>query len=874
MGLGRPLKRGRINILEIQLMRGLRRDPWLRRAPTSASASLTAACAVALIMAAGVARSEDAASATPGGPPQSSATVKKVLLSSTAMPAAPEAHAQFAGGPSTVAEIVVTAERRASTVQTTAASLSAVTGVDLQSRGITSMATLAQGTPGVSLKSEGPSQTEIEMRGMTSSGGNSATVGFYLDDVPLTGPANAQNGHVVIDPDLYDLSRVEILRGPQGTLFGSGSMGGTVRLITNQPDPTGYHASAESVLSGTDGGSFNHTDNFMVNTPLVEDKLALRIVGSENYTSGWIDRIVSNPFPLVSDNGSVRGDVQDAPIEAQYPGSNAYQLYGVRASLLWRPTPNLSITPSFFYETSKQQGPSAYDSVSATDSAPGGGMAHYEVFDIAEPLTDEIKIYSLNVNYAAPWADFTSSTAYWSRVSTQTEEASEAFNNPDTGVTNFANGVNSSGEGYYGPNGSGPEYGTETDPSNQFSEELRLASKGSGKLSWVAGLYYSHFQSTWTFNGTTPNFSAYTDLGSLLPGNTPSPATTPNWFDANEPTTLANYAAYGDATYALTDAFKIEVGGRFNHSDYRFSSCITGWGSAQGAATPSCTGLIKLSNDSFNPKVTLSYKFNSDLMAYATVASGFRPGGANALYPTTGLVWGAAFAKMNYTSGKFPSTYAPDSVWSYEIGEKARLLDRRLTINASIYYEDWSHIQLEAYPDDWALNINGNHATVYGGEVEIRAILGAGFDLQLSGGYVHESLDGGPHWDIPPLNTLPDVAPESGTAVLNYSRPLNDSFTFTAHVENTYTGQRYSLAFPYPNNAYGQYVTMAAYDLTNVRVGVKFRDVWTATLFVDNVFNKHAQLESLYTENLASAAFNAIVTNQLLTAGIDITCRY
>jgi len=824
-------------------MRGSRRDPWLRRAPTSAWTSLTAACAASLIAAAGVARSET--------------TVAAADAASTA------------GNPSAVAEIVVTAERRASTIQTVPASVAAVTGLDLQSRGIASIATLAQGTPGVSIKSEGPSQTEIEMRGMTSSGGNSATVGFYLDEVPLTGPANAQNGHVVIDPDLYDLNRIEILRGPQGTLFGSGSMGGTVRLITNQPDPTGFHASAESALSGTDGGSFNHNDNLMVNIPLVEDKLALRIVGSENYTSGWIDRVVPSPFPLVSANGSVRGDVQDAPVQAQYPGSNAYQLYAVRATLLWQPTPNLSITPSFFYETSKQNGPSAYDSVSATDSAPGGGMAHYEVFDIAEPLTDEIKIYSLNVKYDAPWAELTSSTAYWSRVSTQTEEASEAFNNPATGVTLYSNyGPGFPGSGYYGPNGSGPEYGTEDDPSSQFSQEFRLASKGNGRLNWVAGLYYSHFQSLWTMNGTTPNFASYMDLGSL------QPATTPNWFDADEPTTLANYAAYGDVTYALTDALKIEVGGRFNHSDYRFSSCISGWGSALGNATPSCTGLVKLSNDSFNPKFDLSYKFSSDVMAYATVASGFRPGGANAAYPTTGLVWGAAFAKMNYTSDKWPSTYAPDSVWSYEVGEKARFFDRRLTINASLYYEDWSHIQLEAYPDDWALNINGNHATVYGGEVDVMAILGAGFSASLSGGYVHEYLDGGPHWVITPVHTLPDVAPESGAAMLNYSKALNDSFTFTAHLENSYTGRRYSLAFPVPDNAYGAYIPLAAYDLTNVRVGVKFRDTWTASLFVDNVFNKHAQLESLYTENLASAAFNAIVTNQPLTAGLDLTYRY
>jgi outer membrane receptor protein involved in Fe transport len=807
-------------------------------------------------------------------------TTIAVLLTTTAMTfalgaraAEAVAGATAAGVPpdsgSQVSEIVVTAQRRESNLQTTPVSVTAVTGADLQARGISSLASLAQGTPGVSLKSEGPSQTEIEMRGMTSSGGNSATVGFYLDDVPLTGPANAQNGHVVIDPDLYDLNRIEMLRGPQGTLFGSGSMGGTVRLITNQPDPSGYHASAETTLSGTEGGSFNHDENFMVNIPLVPDKLALRIVGTENYTSGWIDRIVADPFPLVSPTGTVRGDVAAAPIEAQYPGSNAYQLYGARVSLLWQPTPNLSITPGFFYETSTQNGPSAYDSVSATNSAPGGGLAHYQPFDIAEPLTDQIRIYSLNVKYDFKWFDLTSSTAYWSRVSIQTEEASEAFNNPDTGVTLYSNyGPGNPGAGYYGPNGSGPETGVERDPSSQFSEELRLASNGAGRLNWVAGLYYSHFDSLWTMDGTTPNFSSYMDLGSL------QPATTPNWFDAYEPTRLSQYAAYVDATYALTDALKVELGGRVNYSDYHFSSCISGWGSALGAATPSCTGPISQYNTSFNPKLTLSYTFSPDLMTYATVASGFRPGGANALYPTTGQVWGAAFAAMNYTSGKWPSTYAPDHVWSYEIGEKARFLDRRLIVNASVYYEHWSNIQLEAYPDDWALNINGNYANVYGGEVDVLAILGAGFSLEVSGGYVHEYLDGGPHWVITPVHTLPDVAPESGTVSLSYSRPLTDSLTFTAKLENSYTGQRYSLAFPVPYNAFGAYIPMAAYDLTNVRVGVKVRDAWTVAAFVDNVFNKHAQLESLYTENLASAAFNQIVTNQPLTAGVDVAYHF
>jgi iron complex outermembrane recepter protein len=768
----------------------------------------------------------------------------------------------LADNPSPIDEIVVTAQKRVSTVQTTPISISAVSGDDLLARGVSSLAALAQGTPGVSLKSEGPSQTEIEMRGMTSSGGNSATVGFYLDDIPLAGPASAQNGHVVIDPDLYDLSRIEILRGPQGTLFGSGSMGGTVRLISNQPNLAEFQSTAQSVLSDTDGGGFNHKDNLMVNLPLIGDTLALRVVGTENYTSGWIDRFVVNPFPLAGENpvATVRGDVQSAPIEQQYPGSNAYQTYTARLTLLWKPTENLSVTPSFFHTTSTQNG------ISAFDSAPGT-EAHYQPFDIAEPLTDSLTAYSLNVNFSFRTFDLTSSTARWTRNSSQVEEASEAFNNPLEGIT-YASNNGLPNPGYYGPTGSGPEHGIEDDPSHQFSEELRLASTGHGKVSWVAGLYYSDFYSLWNFNGTTPNYSAFMDLGTL------APATTPNWFDAFSPTTLKQYAGFGDVTYTLTDELKVDVGARVNHYDYRFSSCISGWGSGNGAATPSCSGLIALSSTSFNPKFNLSYSFSPDLMTYATVSTGFRPGGGNAVYPTTGAAWGGAFQQQGYTSGKWPSTYEADRVLSYELGEKARMLDRRLTVNASIYYEDWRHVQLEAYPNDWALNINGNYAHIYGVDIDMLADLGAGFELEVAAGYLYEYLDGGPHWVITPVHKMPEVAPESGTVALRYSRQLGDSYTFTARLENSYTGPRYSIYFSDPYEFTGTYRQLPGYDLLNLRAGIKFHDRWSAAAFVDNLTNKRAQLESMFTENEPQPSFTRIETNQPLTAGVDLNYRF
>src|SRR6202789_1045552 len=237
-------------------------------------------------------------------------------------------------------EIVVTAQRFNSTVQNTPISISAVTGAQLDAAGITSIEELSHDIPGLSMRSAGPGQTEYEARGLASSGGSAPTVGFYLDDIPLTPSSVSQTGKVVIDPDLYDIDRVELLRGPQGTLYGSGSMGGTVRVITNQPKLDTFEGSVQGTLSDTEGGSGNGGGSLMLNVP-IGDTLAVRFVATDKYRSGWIDRVVLNPFPADVPSSALpaygRGNVLSAPVQSVVHDVNTESLDGVRGGILFKP---------------------------------------------------------------------------------------------------------------------------------------------------------------------------------------------------------------------------------------------------------------------------------------------------------------------------------------------------------------------------------------------------------------------------------------------------------------------------------------------------------------------------------------------------------
>jgi iron complex outermembrane recepter protein len=732
-------------------------------------------------------------------------------------------------------EIVVTAQKRESTVQSTPLSITALTGQDLVDRGITDIAAIVQSVPGVSMRTSGPGQTELEIRGLTSSGGNSATVGFYLDDIPLSAPASAQNGKVVIDPNLYDLNRVEVLRGPQGTLYGSGSMGGTIKLVPNAPNPSAFDASAQVILGGTDGGdTLNHTENAMVNLPLA-DTVALRIVGSSEVLSGWIDRIVvaqpDFPAPI---NATTRGNVAAAPIAESFKDVNDENLRSVRASLLWKPTDRLSIEPTFMYQEITQGG------LNLIDSQPGT-KTQYQPYNSPEPFEDRIDIGSLNVQYHFDWADLNSTTSYWRRDENLRQDGTEEI------ATVLGAPI------YPADGGVGQNFPTslEDDKSRQYSEEVRLTSSGHANFKWLVGYFYQDFESDFDEFVNTP-FTAI-------------PGTIPNAFTQFQPTQILQNSFFGEASYTFLQQFTATAGLRRYYYTGSVNTAVSGWLSSSG--TDSINHYSTGERESgVTPKFNLSYQLDEDLLLYGTVAQGFRPGGGNQPIPTAGALGTQCLANLQAIGlNAAPLGFKPDKVWSYELGEKFRSGDGRMTINSAGYFENWQHIQ-QNIPLECGFPFTGNagDAHIYGAELEINAVLLPGLVASVNGSWTHAQYIA----NAVPTTTiderLQEVPEVTAAASLNYRRGITNTLAFIGRVENNYVGSRIDTT--------AQANFLPSYDLTNIRAGVEGSN-WTAVLFANNVTNRLALLTNSPAINVNVSTFNRTAVEQPLTFGIDLTYR-
>jgi iron complex outermembrane receptor protein len=767
-----------------------------------------------------------------------------------------------------LAEVVVTAERVKSTVQDTPISLSAVSGDQLAASGITSIEEITKNVPGLSMRSAGPGLTEYEARGLASNGGAAPTVGFYLDEIPLSPPALSQSGKVVIDPSLYDVERVEILRGPQGTLYGSGSMGGTVKVVTNQPRLGLFEGSVQGNLSQTQGGGGNWGGNFMVNLP-VGDKLALRIVGSDTYRSGWIDQVNlgAASFPLTLGVPTFGNLTAVTPVSV-IRKANDERTWGGRATLLFKASDALSITAMAFKQSTALGGYDLLDSqVTGPQPAPVY-TAHYGAFPFRESVHDDIQIFSLTINANLGFADLTSATSYFDRLGWQTEDASESIYYTNAGGTPFV----------------AVPY-SEVDPSRQFSQELRLSSHEEGDLRWVVGGFYSKLHSVW---------EEISNNAALVPGYQPPPAPQPSpqtvfdtgsFFTSYNPYSVAQIAFFADGSYKIADHWKLAAGLRW----YKYSSRQDeiSWG-FDGPNPDKVTAyqyphhtITRAADRGYNPRVNLSFEPTAEFTAYATAARGFRPGGANQILPPP--------TASPFCALPGPLAFGPDNVWNYEVGEKAKLLNNWLTINSDIYYIKWSGVQqVFTLLCGYQFYNNAGDGRAFGPELEVNAKLSEGWTLSLGAAYTdskitHPSADYLTYLTsqavvAPGTNTycksaagcqapILNVAKESASVSLTYTTTLGSDYKLTARVSDSYTGPSTDVAFYYG-------FTLPSYSITNARLTLAHGD-WSAHLFVDNLTNKQA----LISANNTSFQFNIpqlvrYSTNQPRTYGTQINYHF
>ena len=804
-------------------------------------------------------------------------------------------------GENELGEIVVTAEKRESTVQATPISISALNAEELTTQNVFSVEDLAGAVPGVSMRTAGPGQTEYEMRGLTSAGGSAATVGFYLDEIPLSASAVALNGRTVIDADLFDLGHVEVLRGPQGTLYGAGSMGGTIKLVPNAPKLGVFEGATDVSLSQTaSGGSTNGGISAMVNLPIGET-VALRLVATQKYISGWIPRIVAEPgeFPYPVGFGttcfsycSTRGNVGAAPVAETIKGSNLEKFTAERAELLLKPNEALSVNARLMYQRIDAQGYNNYQSTGSSPDPYPSTPGIYQPLDVKEPYYDSFKLASLTVKYNFGPAEITSATGYWQRYVFQSTDATEALQN--------INGLAGSAAPTPYPNGFLPGLlYVETDPTTQISEELRLTSTGSGPFQWVGGVYAADLHSGYlTYNQSPYITNAYNSAGPVAGNiNNGGAAANPDGaiFNDNNPNIMKQSAVFGETSYKITDDLKATLGVRY----FKFSVANTSHQCGVGTGTGNATCQIDSasgSGDNVLPKVNLSYTPTPDLTLYGTLAKGSRPGGVNLPIPlptlaqiqSNPLAYNCGVPNQNQLNPgtpippgtiyvtQQPAYFGPDSIWSYELGEKARFDDRRFTFDADVYYVKWKNIQQVidlscGYP----YSANAGNALAYGPEVEFSALLMTGLTLGVSGAYTKAYINQPSANEATVIaGATPGTDPSRIVNVPRYTADLSLEYQteLSADLHGIFRISD-SIVGPIEDISYVR-ETLPSHAFIDARAGVT-HGAWGAYLVGTNLTNK---LAALTIDNTTFAwqqpTIIRVSTNQPRTIGVDFTYKF
>jgi iron complex outermembrane recepter protein len=682
-------------------------------------------------------------------------------------------------------EIVVSATRVGEeSVQKIPMAITVISPAALDAKGLSSLSDFVGELPSVNMQSVSPGENVIDMRGLVTSEVNPTNaqqrslVALYLDDASI--------GQEGFNPDLhvYDLERIEVIRGPQGTLYGAGSMAGTIRLITKKPDPTSFFGDADVSVSQTDHGGTNTSERAMINVPLIDDRLAARLVVFRSDDSGYIDNI-----------------------ELHQRDANPAYATQERLAIRWLPVDTLTLDASATFARLNALG---RDTV-----YPALGAYTYESLT-PEQLSDYFKLYNVTADWDVSFAHLISSTSYTQREIAE-DESFEAIDEflltPGTRLQADNDNANS---------------------IHKFQEELRLVSRPDQALRWITGAYFERdsqfypqnlvspgFDSTFGAEIGDPTFNSQTAYGTPAP-NTP--------FYGTINLVEKQFALFGEATYPILPQLDLTLGARYFNFKDDFNLFFTGIAGAIAPGDPD-TGSGEQKSSGVNPRGVLSYKITDQVMVYAEAARGFRYGGVNEPAPVTFCATQLAALGLKES----PEAFGPDHLWSYTLGEKGTFADGRLVMNVDGFYINWDDVQtIHDLSCGYNFTENAGKIKSQGIEWDSKVRATSALTLGLSGSFT-DAVANGPIANLSAADG--DRAPYFPRTIVTvtgeYSIPLPEG-KLVVSADYTYRSNEFTDFSP---SAF-DYLEIPSSVLLNGSLGY-ITDRWSVTLYGTNLTNNH-----------------------------------
>jgi outer membrane receptor protein involved in Fe transport len=727
-----------------------------------------------------------------------------LMLAGATLATSPAAYAQTADAGSELNEIVVTATKRSESIQTVGLSMTAFDSASLESKGVVSFVDYASAVPNLSFSASGDgalAARSVALRGIQGRG----TTGMYIDDTPIIDS---------LDPRVLDIDRIEVLRGPQGTLYGARSMGGTIRLITKQPDFKEMSGEAHGNVSTTSHGGTNYLIDGGLNLPL-SDKVAMRVSAFDQNDDGIFDRAFG---PRTAPPTSVRKNVDRS------------ETYGGQIALRWEPIEGLSVTPRVMYERTTLDGfPYADQRVD--------NFVQRQVFDLREGGHDKWTLSSLTINYQASYGTFTSSTSYFDRTTFEHEDSTDVL------------------QLYLGFPDAIPGPITLMRGLTRFAQEARFASSFAGPLQIVSGVFYS--------DGKVPRDYEWTGVG-LADAGVGAPSDLALAFIDERKTT--ELAFFGEASYQVLPKLKATLGLRYFKNETTFSQNTDGffYGGPLAVSEP------KTSEDGITPKYLLEYQATPDILLYTSASKGFRIGGNNITLPTGPGGCDEDLAAIGLTNEEI-RVFKSDTLWDYDIGLKSTFANRRVTLNVAAFRIDWKNIQQSIALPNCGYGYTGNSgkARSKGFELALSARPVEQLTFGLNAGYtdahITEEGPGSPQAVGSNVYQVPDW---TGSLNIEYAAPMYGDYEGFARTDYSYTGSSLSA-----NNDPINGRERDAYRLLDARLGVR-KGAYEVALFGKNLTNEHANLADNISIGAEYPGRPRLVVNRPRTIGVEVRARF